>query len=110
MLSTGKYGNHKLLDVNLLSTYKGVTKGILFMDPLKFKGLNSDLGVTTHVYIGSTVRDMSQLVQMGGRSNRKRGACYCTYYLCTDESDTQVKERLEEAGVVELNSLLEVIN
>ena len=45
---------------------------------------------------------------MGGRSCRTRGACYCTYFLNTDEDKEQVRLRLTKTIASELNSTVEL--
>jgi len=52
---------------------------------------------------------MPQLIQMTGRSCRTRGACYCTYFLNTDEDKEQVRLRLTKTIASELNSNVELI-
>ena len=51
---------------------------------------------------------MPQLVQMGGRSCRTRGACYITYFLNTDEDKEQVRLRLTKTLASELNATVEL--
>ena len=46
--------------------------------------------------------------QMGGRSCRTRGACYCTYFLNTDEDKGQVRLRFTKTIASELNSTVEL--
>ena len=60
------------------------------------------------MYVCCRVKDMPQLNQMGGRSCRTRGACYCTYFLNTDEDKEQVRLRLTKTIASELNLLAEL--
>ena len=45
---------------------------------------------------------------MGGRSCRTRGACYCIYFLNTNEDKEQVRLRLIKTIASELNATVEL--
>ena len=66
-------------------------------------------GLTLDVYTCCLVKNMPQLEKMGGRSCRTRGACYCTYFINTDEDKEQVRLRLAQTIASELNSTVELI-
>jgi hypothetical protein len=82
---SAKYKVQDLLDVNKLSSYSTRTSGILILDPSHSIGVNTKLGLTSDVYSICRIKNMPQLKQQGGRSNRTRGACYITYFLNTEE-------------------------
>ena len=51
---------------------------------------------------------MPQLVQQGGRSDRRKGPCYITYLLNTEEDKEQVRLRLTKTIASELNATVEL--
>ena len=60
------------------------------------------------MYSTARVKNMPQLEQQGGRSDRAKGACYITYFLNTDEDKEQVRFRLTRTIASELNSTVEL--
>jgi hypothetical protein len=81
---------------------------VLILDPSHSMGVNTKFGLTSDVYSICRVKNMPQLLQQGGRSNRSRGACYITYFLNTDEDKEQVRLRLSRTIASELNSTVEL--
>ena len=57
----------------------------MILDPSYSVGINTKFVLTADVYSICRIKNMPQLVQQGGRSNRTKGACYITYFLNTDE-------------------------
>jgi spore germination protein GerM len=80
----------------------------LILDPSHSVGVNTKFGLTSDVYSICRIKNMPQLQQQGGRSNRTRGACYITYFLNTDEDKEQVRLRLTRTIASELNSTVEL--
>ena len=81
----------------------------MILDPYHSVGINTKFGITSDVYTISHVKDMPQLRQQGGRSDRTKGACYITYFLNTDEDKEQVRLRLIKTIASELNATVELI-
>ena len=80
----------------------------MLLDPAHSIGLDTKFGLTSDVYTVSRGKNMPQLVQQGGRSDRRKGACYITYFLNTDEEKEQVRLRLTKTIASELNSTVEL--
>ena len=80
----------------------------MLLDPSHSIGLDTKFGLTSDVYTVSRVKNMPQLEQQGGRSNRRKGACYITYFLNTDEEKEQVRLRLTKTIASELNQTVEL--
>jgi hypothetical protein len=92
-----------------LQQIKAWEYGILFLLANEARGVDTRFAKDAFVVIVADLTSYQELLQMVGRSSRSRGTCESNLYIDTQESQSQVMERLRRHNVVALQDMEKVL-
>jgi hypothetical protein len=91
IIEVGRKEGWKMYNAAGVSACITESEGLILLQPLQCRGLNTPFKITSKVLIGCDVEDESEHVQMTGRSCRTRGINYSEYYFDKWQNEAAVR-------------------